>query len=1090
MRPTLWIEAKQVFAEAIDVPLQRRTEFLRDRCADARLRDEVLRLLRGRERIDAGAGASVAGAPVAGTPPPERARSSSDGGAVHRPPAIAPGLVVGGRYELGERMGVGAFGAVHRATDRRTGEEVAVKVLSARGLANGTALRREVAMLRRTRLRGVVEMLDEGAEHGRAWVVMRLATGRPFPGTGSAGPVPWEVLAPRAFALVEAVGRLHWLGVLHRDLKPDNVLVAADGAVTIVDLGVAQHAPDPDTSDGCLVGTPAYLAPERLVCGPATPSTDLYAVGVMLYEALAARPPRAPGTLAEFIARRLEPVTPLGEVAPGVPRHVAATVDALLRANPSRRPRSARVVATLLRGGTEVDARPRLPWIGGDAVPRAVTGAVLAGRAIDVEGPRGSGRSRALEEAERRLAARGVAVLRATPASEALGSLVPGVVAEPVVRAPSDAGRGAPPAPETERVRRVRRAVRAILRSGTAVFADDWEDLDAVSRDVLRGVRRCGPLVRVLAQGGVAPVAPAALAETDLRALFRGPDRVFHLREDGARELYRRTAGRPGDVIRELETWIEGGVARVEDGEVVLERSGLDRLASNLLVALPRRELPPGTLPERAVGAAGVLAVAGFPLSAADLARVLDADPADVAADAAALVREGVARTVASGAFAGAADVGGAAGWAPERSREIHSRLAELPSAPPDLRVHHLIAADRPREALRVAHAQAMEHLRSGGRTMAAALLHEAIRALHAPEVPDAADVDAVAGLVVDVALGGGTPDDLRTACWELGRIETGTPALAVLEDIARAALLTLEGQAPRALERLEALGVAVDPENERRRNSVRSFAARVAGDPSARRSVLRDVAVWARRVGGRTAHSTFTEGLAWERYAEERFAVAARLHQRSARRHQQGNARLSAWINAASAALEAGDLGEAERLAREAEEFAARHRLALHEARALVLRRAVAYRRGEPLEPDVSLVDDLTGRIPPSIAGVAFLTEAAFAWRAGRGAVARDVAARAAAQASSGGNRAASVLAEALHCFLCGPGRTAPLPEVPPVPQIPVGIRLQCLALIAPGGGVRLSTADREPLARLAGADLPRAEVLSDREILERLAG
>src|SRR6185295_2467656 len=125
--------------------------------------------------------------------------------------------------------------------------------------------------------------------------------------------------------------------------------------------------------------------------------------------------------------------------------------------------------------------------------------------------------------------------------------------------------------------------------------------------------------------------------------------------------------------------------------------------------------------------------------------------------------------------------------------------------------------------------------------------------------------------------LGAGTPEDLRRACWEIGRIAAQTPVLATLDTIAHAALHTVEGQPRRALDLLAP--VSADGETGRRRNSVRVFAARLARHRETRVEVLRDVARWARRTRGGDAHAFFCECLAWERYAEGRFAVAAHLH-------------------------------------------------------------------------------------------------------------------------------------------------------------------------------------------------------------------
>jgi hypothetical protein len=275
---------------------------------------------------------------------------------------------IAGRYQLDDCLGRGGQAEVWSAVDRITCERVAIKILGPGWGMPAARARREVATLRVLRLPGVVRLLDEGAEEGRTFVVMDLVTGTPFPGCDV--PCSWSRLAPVALRLLETLRRVHAAGVLHRDLKPANVLVTADGLPVLLDFGLAstREVLSADlTLDGQLVGTPAYLAPEQIDGDRMTERTDLYAVGLMLFEALTGRRPQE-GTVRELlVARTTMPVQPLHDAAPGVPAAVASVVDALLSIRPEDRPASALEAARALAQDMARD-----PWPAADGPLRGV----------------------------------------------------------------------------------------------------------------------------------------------------------------------------------------------------------------------------------------------------------------------------------------------------------------------------------------------------------------------------------------------------------------------------------------------------------------------------------------------------------------------------------------------------------------------------------------------------------------------------------------------------------------------------------------------------------------------------------------------
>ena len=199
-------------------------------------------------------------------------------------PVVQP-VVLAGRYRLGSQLGAGGFGNVWQAEDLLHGEQVAIKMFQSESF-DPARVRREIAALRLLRLPGVVRLLDEGVHDGSAFFVMELVDGTPFPGDGT--PRTWGGIAPIVRDLLEVLASVHAHGIVHRDLKPSNVLVTPTGQVMVVDFGVAvgMALGSKMTKEGCLVGTPAYLAPEQLWGAAVGTWTDLYSVGLMIYEAL------------------------------------------------------------------------------------------------------------------------------------------------------------------------------------------------------------------------------------------------------------------------------------------------------------------------------------------------------------------------------------------------------------------------------------------------------------------------------------------------------------------------------------------------------------------------------------------------------------------------------------------------------------------------------------------------------------------------------------------------------------------------------------------------------------------------------------
>ena len=262
-------------------------------------------------------------------------------------PSVAAGLVVAGRYRLKRPLGRGAHGIVWIAEDTLSHNDVAIKLLFPGSAEMSTRIRGEISALRSLRVGGAVSLLDEGLEGGFVFIVMPLVVGAPFPGLRT--PSPWSDLEPLVMSLLETLSGVHALGIVHRDLKPGNVLVQSDGVPWVLDFGLsapAFYAPA-DPLDR-IAGTPAYLAPEQVEAGPIDQRADLYALGAMLFQALTGRLPHEGPDVRALLAAKFLPPPPIRNLVPSLSPRVASVIDALLIANPEKRPGSASEVARAL----------------------------------------------------------------------------------------------------------------------------------------------------------------------------------------------------------------------------------------------------------------------------------------------------------------------------------------------------------------------------------------------------------------------------------------------------------------------------------------------------------------------------------------------------------------------------------------------------------------------------------------------------------------------------------------------------------------------------------------------------------------------
>jgi eukaryotic-like serine/threonine-protein kinase len=263
----------------------------------------------------------------------------------------------GGRYRLVRRIASGGMGEVWQADDTVLGRRVALKMLVEELAADDRATRRFVREARATaRLAhpNVARVYDFGRGGGPPFLVMELLEGETLAARLASGPLPPAEAARVAAAVADALEAAHERGIVHRDVKPSNVMLTPGGEVKVLDFGIAAAADETHSTTGSgLYATVAYVSPERVAGEPATPASDVYSLGAVLYELLCGRPP-FPGSSPALVARAHlhdQPV-PVRQLAPWVPARLAEACEAAMAKDPARRPSSAASLAIRLRAAS------------------------------------------------------------------------------------------------------------------------------------------------------------------------------------------------------------------------------------------------------------------------------------------------------------------------------------------------------------------------------------------------------------------------------------------------------------------------------------------------------------------------------------------------------------------------------------------------------------------------------------------------------------------------------------------------------------------------------------------------------------------
>jgi Tol biopolymer transport system component len=257
-----------------------------------------------------------------------------------------------GVYRLEHRIGAGGMGEVFRAVDTRLNRPVAIKICSARF---GERFDREARTISSLNHPHICTLYDIGPDY----LVMELLDGVTLAARIRQGPLSIDEVLRYGAQLADALAEAHAAGIVHRDLKPGNVMITRHGA-KILDFGLAKMVEGPGptvTQPFAVVGTPAYMAPEQIAGGEADPRTDLFALGLVLYEMATGRLPLQGASLGSALASGTPAITPPSRLRAQVPAAIDTLVAQLLEKDRARRPDSATAVGVVLRRAAAPPAR-------------------------------------------------------------------------------------------------------------------------------------------------------------------------------------------------------------------------------------------------------------------------------------------------------------------------------------------------------------------------------------------------------------------------------------------------------------------------------------------------------------------------------------------------------------------------------------------------------------------------------------------------------------------------------------------------------------------------------------------------------------
>ena len=359
MSPEQWPRVKDVFHDALEQPAEERGAFLARACGtDVALRAEVERLLNAHEH----AGGFIEQSPIS------------------LPPSLS-GRVLG-RYEVGRLIGSGGMGEVYAARDTELGREVALKIGSETDLAAEAGLRREAQHASKLNHPHICTIHEVGVEDGQAFIAMEYVEGSRLSDTIPSGGFEGDRVLRYGIQIADGLDHAHRKGVTHRDLKSENIVITPDGRAKILDFGLArpigagriQEISESNASveaqPGLLAGTLSAMAPELLRGEPADECSDIWALGILLYEMAAGRRPFTGATGFQLSGAILH------QPPPPLPARVSMPLQAIIRRCLSKDPRERYRYAGEVRSALEAIQLPSPTWKAGLRSRRVTVGAM------------------------------------------------------------------------------------------------------------------------------------------------------------------------------------------------------------------------------------------------------------------------------------------------------------------------------------------------------------------------------------------------------------------------------------------------------------------------------------------------------------------------------------------------------------------------------------------------------------------------------------------------------------------------------------------------------------------------------------------
>ena len=289
--------------------------------------------------------------------------------------------VIADRYELGQTLGAGGMARVVQAYDRVLDRQVAIKLLREDISVDPTVRERflgEARTAARFNHPNAVTVFDTGQDGRQPWIVMELISGQDLAQRlGTSGRLDETDAVAIADAVLAALEAAHRDGMVHRDVKPGNIMLLDDGGVKLADFGIAKSIQDATaglTATGQIIGTAKYLSPEQVEGHPATPASDVYALGCVLYEMLAGQPPfTGDSAITIALAHTRNRAPDIRRVRPDVSPTVAAAIDRALVKDPERRFADAGQMRAALRGDAVAAAYAPTAVVGQAATTEVLT---------------------------------------------------------------------------------------------------------------------------------------------------------------------------------------------------------------------------------------------------------------------------------------------------------------------------------------------------------------------------------------------------------------------------------------------------------------------------------------------------------------------------------------------------------------------------------------------------------------------------------------------------------------------------------------------------------------------------------------------